>query len=591
MPIFITKDSVDYYLVPAPLFSFTRNTYNNIGRAGFGADYSVTLEGTLVPNKGNPFYDMTAGSTQPGDANMADSGVAWTKPSTAGSDASIEPDYGWDPDYLLASTLRKQEKIRWLFTNDVIDGVAEPIIVNITNWGETTDGIQFAAFVDDITFDSAGRGVLPGSYTINMRCDNFLNSADGNFGPNQDETMAEFSITSVTETFDIAEDERTIINFQGQGADVAFRDASKVYTVNKTATVIGAPVYESDGSYLNGDSGAPWRQASGYVYNVLGIGTSVLPDGRHDVWNQFGDNKFKAADRVITESIDKEAGSYSITESFVAYSGDPVIHTINVNMDVSENERRSVSIQGTIEGLNTEDTFSTQRNNYLNASGFNEALNANFNSGVWTEMEVPSSPYGYQVVPSAYFYAKSLSELSWLHPMPNSKSVGRDFAAGVITYNYTFDDRPPNLVSGSMVETITVNDTYPGELFSATPVIGRNQPVLQYLNSRSEYKRSLNINITMGEPKRNWEYTDATGGYWAAASRGNIQNWLMSNKPSISAASSGDLAVIYAAANPINDPNFNVRGGKCYHSAPTESWDPNSRSYSYNVEWTYEREV
>ena len=51
------------------------------------------------------------------------------------------------------------------------------------------------------------------------------------------------------------------------------------------------------------------------------------------------------------------------------------------------------------------------------------------------------------------------------------------------------------------------------------------------------------------------------------------------------------LETIFQAINPVNDPNFTVRNGKCFHSAPSESWDAVSRAYSYSIEWTYEREV
>ena len=40
-----------------------------------------------------------------------------------------------------------------------------------------------------------------------------------------------------------------------------------------------------------------------------------------------------------------------------------------------------------------------------------------------------------------------------------------------------------------------------------------------------------------------------------------------------------------------NDPSFSVRNGKCFHSAPNESWDAIARTYSYSIEWTYERDV
>jgi hypothetical protein len=42
MPVIITKGGTDFYLVPSPLLSFSRSTFNNVGRAGFGAEYSAT---------------------------------------------------------------------------------------------------------------------------------------------------------------------------------------------------------------------------------------------------------------------------------------------------------------------------------------------------------------------------------------------------------------------------------------------------------------------------------------------------------------------------------------------------------------------
>jgi hypothetical protein len=136
-----------------------------------------------------------------------------------------------------------------------------------------------------------------------------------------------------------------------------------------------------------------------------------------------------------------------------------------------------------------------------------------------------------------------------------------------------------------------MNDTYPGEIFSVTPVIGRSQPVLQYLNSRSEYKRSLSININMGAITPTW---DVTVGGTDVNSQGlliNNQTGIMTNlinsKPSITNQS--ELNYIYQAANPINDPQILATSGKCFHSAPSENWDPRTRNYSYSIEWTYEK--
>ena len=97
MPVIVNKDSVDYYLVPAPLVSFSKQNYNNIGRPGFGADYSVTLQGTLIQTHGNPYYAS-------GVAVLADDGTSWT------TTRDVEPEEitavsGID---LLDATIRKQ---------------------------------------------------------------------------------------------------------------------------------------------------------------------------------------------------------------------------------------------------------------------------------------------------------------------------------------------------------------------------------------------------------------------------------------------------------------------------------------------------
>ena len=71
MPVIITKNNVDYYLVPAPLVSFNKQVYNNIGRPGFGTDFSVSLQGTLVQTHGNPYFAA-------GSGGVYNSSTAWT---------------------------------------------------------------------------------------------------------------------------------------------------------------------------------------------------------------------------------------------------------------------------------------------------------------------------------------------------------------------------------------------------------------------------------------------------------------------------------------------------------------------------------
>lgn len=570
MPVIITKDSVDYYLIPAPLVTFSKQIYNNVGRPGLGTEYSATLQGTLIQTHGNPYYSS-------GSAGLADTGAPWTTTPEV-EDAEITAVSGID---LLDATIKKQELIRGLFTNPSVSGVAKPIRVTIRGWDDGTSpgsGLSFQAFVDDISFDADSAWARPTTYTINMRNATFLSSASDAFGIYSNENLASggYVISSLTENFDIQEDGRSTINFQSTSIPFQkqVQSLSKVYTISRSITAVGSPVYDEEGGYLSGL--APWQQASGYVIDYLGLGSGVLPSSILPSSSVFTSG-YNVANTVYQESIDREGGTYSLTETYIAYSGQyPVIEEITINNDIGENELNTISVQGTIQGLNTVNGFSNSGNAYLNADAY------------WTGVASTG------VVPNAYYYAKGvLGSGDWLHPKPLSRSVARDFSAGTISYTYSFDSRPPNLIPGSVSESIQISDTYPGEIFSATPVIGRSQPVLQYLNSRSEYKRSLSINVTMGKPsgQQAWDVNNAqiinNQGVLLSDQTGILQQMLLNQKPSIS--NTPELNYIYFAANPVNDPYFVVPNGKCFHSAPTESWDPRTRNYSYSIEWTYER--
>jgi hypothetical protein len=564
MPVIITKDGTDYHLVPAPLVTFNKSNYNNVGRPGFGSDYTLSLQGTFIQTHGNPYYasGVAALSTD-----------SWTSTPTVESTEVT----AIDSNDLLDATIKKQEKIRSLFTNPVISGVAKPIKITVKGWDTDYDGsgLSFQAFVDEVSFDSEGRWANPGTYSVSLRTSSFLSSANsGEFSSYSDETSSRYKISTLSESFDISEDGQKTLSFASSGDSAYLLDnVHKVYTVNRSVAIVGSPVYDESGNYVSGL--APWQQASGYLYEYLGLGSGQLPDTKSKIVSLLG-SSYNIANTVYQEAIDREAGSYTLTETYLAYNASsPVIETITISEDVTESERRSFNVQGNIQGLNTIGGFETSGNRYANANSYWDSVSSG-------------------VTPDAYFYAQALIGSSgWVHPKPTSHNVSRDFAAGSVGYSYTFDDRPPNIIPGSISETITVNDTYPGEIFSVTPVIGRNQPVIQYLNSRSEHKRSLSINVVMGAQSNNWTHNSSftgdvnTSGTLTTGAQAKLQTWLISQKPSV--VYTGEFNNIYQAVNPVNDPNFTVPNGKCFHSTPTESWDAKSRTYTYNIEWTYER--
>lgn len=555
MPVIITKDNTEYYLVPAPLVSFSRQTYNNVGRPGFGVDYSVSLEGTLVQTHGNPYYSTGGAILSTG---------TWTRTPEVEQEEIVEVS-GIDR---LNATIRKQELIRSLFSNPVESGIAKPIKVQIKGWEEEGaadpgSGLYFYGFVEDVAFGSEGRWANPGSYTVRLRTSNFIGSANNTFELGTEINQSGYFVSNVSENFNIQEEGRVTISWSG--ANVQSLD--KIFNVSRSMSVVGSPVYDEDGGYLNDIE--PWQQASGFVHEYL------LPS----YTGNFGllsssINDYGTGNYIYSEAIDREIGSYSLSESFILYkSGSyPIIEEISLQHNKTADGKNEVTVQGQIEGINSLSGLTNTSNKYSNA--------LNYVSGVLENTG--------NVIAHTYNYAKSIIDSTqWLNPKLLSKSYTHDISNGRISYNHVFDDRPPHVIPGSIAESVQINDTYPGEIFSVTPVIGRSQPVLQYLNSRSEYKRSLSINVTM----------DSTGNLYTSLPTGqngefngsysHLQNIYINQKPSVLQPASFNM--IYQAVNPVNDPNFTVVNGKCYHSAPTESWDARTRNYTYNIEWTYER--
>jgi hypothetical protein len=149
-------------------------------------------------------------------------------------------------------------------------------------------------------------------------------------------------------------------------------------------------------------------------------------------------------------------------------------------------------------------------------------------------------------------------------------SLGTNEFTGEITYSLGFNNRPTNIISGVVSETISVNDTYPGDIFAVIPVLGRKTgPILQYIGGRSEHKRDVSINLTM-------DYTKVP--------YGNQRNSLILKKPSVVEPMATQIADLLKEVSPQGEPG--VR--KYFVSPPTENWNPKEGTYNFNISFTYE---
>jgi hypothetical protein len=597
----------DKYLVPAPLVTFDKSYIVNGDGRTIGANYSIGLEGKILPNKGNPVSTNADGTVA---AFSTDPWVSTKSPDD-------DPNHGIDTDAQLMSIMSKQEDVRRLFSLN--DGTAD---VEITDLNGLASGIKFIGKVQNLNFPSEGRWAGPCNYSVSLTTNNFKESINGTFDDAGSEDENSYYVSSASENWSIQEADTftDVLNERGQGANTTF----KIFKIAHNASAVGLPVYQgahgsvsykdAQNSFLGGVSPAePWEQAREYVLNNIGIGFDLSGtglkikgfdnDSAASIFRLNGlsavPHSYRAANRTVTENIDETAGSYSISEEFTIYpeSGSfPIIEETQATVSRGATSVTSVALQGTIKGLDTGGDSDTgadgkgtgfEQDKILNAKKYFDSLTQ---TTIWKK-------------------AVAIAGKTWIHPEPLSKSFSINNNAGTISYSYTYDDRPPNIIPGSISEDISVSDTYPGQIFANIPVIGRNQPILQFVNSRTAYTRSLNINVNMRNFASNWgtiesNLTDgifggfggdisaiaAASGYWAGADQNSIRHW-MRQKPSI--PSSGEFQKIFDAANPANETGViydnPVIATKVFHSAPQESWNSKTGAYSYSIQWTYER--
>ena len=538
MPVIVNNKRI----LPAPIVTFSKTPVFSDDGIDIGADYSVSFNGKILQNKGNPI--ASTGATFASSFSVD----SWTTTQSPDDD----PLHGVGDADLLVSTITKLEQLRDLVSP------ATGVKVEIVGF-DHSQGLKFYGDLKSFNVESEGNWAKPASYTMEFGFSNFIGSANsGLFSAGASEDSFSYYVASVKEDWSIQEAEQVVVNTGN------WSDARKVYEITHSVDAKGKRVYNESGIVAL----LPWQQASGYVQSIIGLGISNLPDSLLGITSGY-----YATNRKISERIDRAGGTYGVEETFsyvpsgMIPSGQWAFEECSINIDKTEGSLTNITIQGTINGIETNAPTGVQ------GTGISKYSNA--------------LSYYNIVEPTLYSRVKqNVGTLAWVHPAPKTTAVGKMPNAGQITYNYSYDDRPPNLITGSISEEISVNDTYPGQIYSATPVIGRNQPVLQYLGSRTEYKRTLSINVQMDVMSRNWTYSDVnSSGKMITPTVTGIRNWTLTQKPSIS--HSGDFQVIYDAVNPANEAG--VIPTKVFYDAPQESWNFKTGTYSYSIGWTYER--
>lgn len=212
-------------------------------------------------------------------------------------------------------------------------------------------------------------------------------------------------------------------------------------------------------------------------------------------------------DRSTTINNDSIDGTFSITDNFIAMSGNPAsgwIDTFTIDSEVDTNLQRSVNIRGTVKGLNAlnidnlysgifDYSFKNQNSGtkYINASG-----------GFYQSVQPRMLTRALQVVyPSATLtgLSSTYSLHTGLNPIPLSVTIDHGIIEGTITYSYSYNSRPLALVSGAIVETLNMDDTFSTRTYNMQDIYLR-MPIPQDIGTQSIPARSITYEATFPRP-------------------------------------------------------------------------------------------
>lgn len=545
---------------PVPLVSIGTNILKNGAGEAFGVTYSITLTGTILADQGAPFAYDPAGTIYNSYSPILPTLVGPYNTFSNGYLATNPPKQQVNQNAASHAIFFKQKALRALFAQD---GQR----VEITDWDGNEASIICYPRTAEISF-SEGNYVERCDYTITLECDTLLRGNQGYVDDEgsliakdnlirsektEDELLIALSgafITDFSEDWSIEVDES-----QGESTTLP-----RSYRISHSVNATGKTHYGPNGKQK------AWEQARKFVNLRTASGVSNYPN----IMGKIGSgtinlvSAYGGFNHVRSENLSESAGSYSVTENWLIASG-KAYENFNLSISSStDNPFVSVSIDGNIKGLTTitpsgfggsdTDIVNGRVSAYSNAlSKYNEITN----TGV------------FGITSDIYKRANNAVAVQ-LNSQPISISLGTNQYTGEVSYNLQFNNRPTNIISGVLSEQISVNDTYPGDVFATIPVIGRvTGPILQYIGGRTEYKRDISINLVM-------DYTRIP--------YGSGRNDLLLKKPSVVQPTATQIANLINELSPANEPGIR----KYFVSPPSESWNPKEGTYSFSLSWTYE---
>ena len=459
-----------------------------------------------------PFVSLTKNYIRTGDGTPI--GVRWegtitgkivTHMGSPTSTGSFWTAGGYPADESIGDTaklgaiFRKQEAIRELFSTD--GQILEFQSADATAPIKCTPRITSVNFTDGAWYNTC-------DYTISFEADAIF------VGSNQyGEDVYD----------DYIKDSRE--SWQFESDDLLQGESNRTYRVTHEVSAEGKRIFKPDGTIEK----TAHKRAREYVEKKLGFDATMLENSNLDDM-PVGLNRYNY---VRSESIDESAGSYSVTETWVLAT-EAATENFNISEQYSiDTGLYSVTIDGEITGLETRtDSMAISKSKYENAV-------IKYDS----------------IVNDIYSRAVSYTGRT-LHVTPLSTNVTRSPNQGTISYSREYNTRQSNIVTGSLSESFSVQDSLGNDVIAIIPIPGRARgPILQSIYTSTEKSRTVTVEVVMPIP-------------------------------------SGTLLQRYAAS-PYNSVHTIVEALKpvasqVYRVENSPNWDIGTGRFSLTRQWTYE---
>ena len=518
----------DYTFEPKPLFTINKEYIKTPANTGLGTRYNITLEGDLLPYKADS-YDVGITGVFSGIQSLRDAFDTDYKPFFLGC-------FGSPP---------------------IVSGHPK-----ITSFDVNFEGDNY---------------VQRASYTIGLNLPTLIGSGFETVGPETD-SLHSYGIISYTDDFSLEFTDETV------GGRIALGDTTidipSVYSVTHNISAQGEPLSGHDPAYL----------AQQFVSSKLGFSNEM--GAVSGILNTSG----VACNNFRTISINKTEGTCNATETFMINPSGKYKEDFELSANTSvEDPFTSIEINGTIQGYANvnypnpnplgesfagSDGDSTPKfQNAITAwSGLRNAAGAVTTEGISGLLYTrANSFYQFQPPHPAFLGAHSEGDpsrkaINTLNPTTLSTAVGYNITEGVITYDYSYDDRPIHVVPEAIAETINITENEPEDIFASLQVLGRaSGPLLQDMGTKGPRTREISIDAFL---------PIGTGTNFTQKTDGATQ-YTQLNNPSFLVAPTGYDGLISGYEYSLTSTYASV-----FINSQSKTWQPKIGRFTFQKSWT-----